>query len=118
MCKLGSTAPLLARLRFVWFTEAALEFVDCDQRLRLFRPSLSRPCNCSEVSTATLCLRLCSWRGAGSPFSRRAISDVSLGLCVVAGTAELLAPVLVELSEPVRLIVTTDADETEFEREE
>ena len=50
-----SAAPLLARLRLVLPIDATLEFVECDQRFRLFSPSLSP---LSATSTATLFLRL------------------------------------------------------------
>lgn len=94
--------------------DATLEFVECDHRFKLFRPSLPL---CSKGSTATLFLRLWSC-DIGSRPSRRAMSDVSPGLCDLIGTVEFLAPVLVELSEPVRLTVTTDDEDREFDREE
>ena len=109
-----SAAPLLARLRLVLPIEAVLEFVDCDQRLRLFNPSLVP---CSDGSTARLFLRLRSC-DMGSRPTRNAISDVSPGLCGPIGAVEFLAPVLDELSEPVRLMVTTEEEDREPDREE
>lgn len=49
---------------------------------------------------------------------RRAINDVSTGLCDLMGTTGAFGPVLDELKEPARLIVTTEDDDKELEREE
>lgn len=68
-------------------------------------------------STATLFRRLWSCGICSRP-RRSAISDVSLGLCTLTGAAEFRAPVLEELSEDWRLIVTTEAEEKELERDE
>ena len=72
----------------------------------------------SRGSTATLLLRFCSCDNGSRPI-RRVIKEVSAGLCALIGAAEFLAPVPDdELSEAVRLTVTIDAEEKEFERED
>lgn len=111
--RLGSAAPLLARC-LVWL-DITLEFVDCDQRCRLPTPSpfVIR----SECSPATLCLRLDSCEAGLRP-DRRAAVEGSLGLCALAGPAEARCPVVDELRDPVRWAVSTEAEESEFEREE
>ncbi|KAI7288153.1 hypothetical protein KC345_g297 [Hortaea werneckii] len=64
-----------------------------------------------------LLLRLKSC-GTRSRPTRSAVKALSLGLCDLIGTADALAPVLDELSEPVRLMVDTEDDDKEFERED
>lgn len=82
--------------------------------MRFPKPSFSP---WSVGSTATLLLRLKSC-GTRSRPTRSAIKALSLGLCDLIGTADALAPVLDELSEPVRLMVETEDDDKEFERED
>ena len=99
----GSTAPLLARDLLVLKlpVELTLEFVECECRLKPPKPS---PLCRSVESTATL------FRRSDSRPSLSAISSV--GVCPFS------TPVPDELNEPVRFIVTTDADETDWLRED
>lgn len=98
-----SAAPLLDRLRF----EAALELVDCDQRLRLSSPTavlLS-----AGSPTARLLRRLWScW-----PPNRSATSDGSSAM----GIPVVRTAVPEELTDPGRLTVKTEPEEMELERE-
>lgn len=112
----GCTAPLLARVLRVFelLTDVTLELVECDHLLRLPSPSVLVR---SVESTAILLLRLWSC-DIGSRSSLRAMSDVSDGLCAFVGAVEFRTPVPVELSEPGRFTVTTDAEESELECEE
>ena len=99
----GRTAPLLARDLLVLKlpVELMLEFVECECRVKPPKPS---PLARSVESTATL--------------FRRSVSRLSLSAISSVGVCPFSAPVPDELSEPVRFIVTTDADETDWLRED
>lgn len=45
-------------------------------------------------------------------------AEGSLGLCALTGPAEVRTPVLEELRDALRLTVTVEAEDSEFEREE
>lgn len=108
--RLGKAAPLLARFLRA-FGDEALASVDCDQRLRLPKPSsVGR----SDDSRALLLLRLL-WEG-DPPARRKAISDVSPEPCDPIGSTELRSLSPGEVSEAVRLTVPTEELEADFER--
>lgn len=90
--------------------EEALASVDCDQRFRLPKPS---PDGRSDESSALLLLRLLC--DVDVPASRKAISDVSRGLCEPIGSTALSPG---EVSEALRLIVPADDVDADFDREE
>lgn len=94
----GKAAPLLARfLRELG--DEVLASVDCDQRFKLPRPSTV---GLSPSIALLLLLLLCE---VAPPARRKAIRDVSPGLCEPIGSTELRALLEGELSEPVRLTV-------------
>jgi hypothetical protein len=106
----GRAALLLARLRRV-AGECALASVDCDHRFKLSNPC---PRGLSEGSSALLLLRR-----VVPPPTRKAISDISPGLCEPIGSTEFRALSPGELRDPARLIVVTvepDADLGRVER--
>lgn len=95
------------------FGDEALASVDCDQRFRLPKPS---PDGRSDESSALLLLRLLC--DVDVPASRKAISDVSPGLCEPIGSTEFRALSPGEVSEAVRLIVLAEEVEADLDREE
>lgn len=105
----GRAALLLARFRRAT-GDCALASVDCDHRLRLPKPS---PAGFSGGSNVLLLLR----RDAPPP-TRKAISDISPGLCEPIGSTELRALSPGEVIDPVRLIVAAVEPDADFGREE